>query len=276
MTKLSHLAVIVQLTGVLMSSLLSGGTYAQESTQETDKSQEADKSQAANKPQEPILVLPSLSDHLDLSTQDTKKPKVKIKRKAQEQYQTLANQQDKAVEQSNLTPTVPPEQNQELTQAPMSAEPESKVTKPQKVQANVTPKKKTLAKKGKSLVGIEPVIPTDIYEVSTHYVADLGTFRHVLFNSQHDPCFVLEFYQSSSANGLTKISRVCEVTVDGKRFSVLSDGETASWFDGFQWQDERLTFQLENEDRVSQCSLPLPTMVKKEMTALPRCQSKES
>ncbi|MCG3864275.1 MULTISPECIES: hypothetical protein [unclassified Photobacterium] len=113
-----------------------------------------------------------------------------------------------------------------------------------------------------------PVIPTKIDFVSTQWLEHRGTFRVVVFNSEDNPCFIVENYQQGMSEGLTSTRSICRVVLpDQTVVNVLDDPIGGMWFEHFRWGEGALNFNLNTESAEYSCSLDLT----KEKKLLAQC-----
>ncbi|TMP86655.1 hypothetical protein CWC05_12715 [Pseudoalteromonas ruthenica] len=115
------------------------------------------------------------------------------------------------------------------------------------------------------------VIPKSINFVSTHWVQGKGTFRVISFNSEYEPCFIIENYEGGLHAGLTSSNKVCSVSVPSNEVvNINNDRSGGSWFEDFEWVDDGLSFGFDSAKGKFNCIAGLPISV----GDLPQCMEK--
>ncbi|TMO90278.1 hypothetical protein [Pseudoalteromonas ruthenica] len=115
------------------------------------------------------------------------------------------------------------------------------------------------------------VIPKSINFVSTHWVQGKGTFRVISFNSEYEPCFIIENYEGGLHAGLTSSNKVCSVSVPSNEVvNINHDRSGGSWFEDFEWVDDGLSFAFDSAKGKFNCIAGLPISI----GDLPQCMEK--
>ncbi|CEO38830.1 hypothetical protein C0Z01_14865 [Photobacterium kishitanii] len=105
--------------------------------------------------------------------------------------------------------------------------------------------------------GLE-TISKNIDFVSTKWVDTKGTFRVIVFNSEDDPCFILENYKEGTSGSLTSSHKFCRVLMADKHIiDVSKDNIGDTWFERFSWSGHELQFMLNTADGEYLCGLDL-------------------
>jgi hypothetical protein len=106
------------------------------------------------------------------------------------------------------------------------------------------------------------------YFVSTKWIDKKGTFRIIRFNSEDDPCFVLQNYKTGTSGELTSSNKFCSVELPSNEIVDVSlDYSGGSWFETFEWSQKGLSFILNSSDGKFKCNLNLYKL----KNAVPRC-----
>lgn len=101
-------------------------------------------------------------------------------------------------------------------------------------------------------------IPKNIGFVSTQWIDTKGTFRVIVFNSEDDPCFILENYKEGMSGALTSSHKFCRVLIADKHIVDISKDDIGDkWFEHFGWSEHELQFILNTPDGEYQCGLDL-------------------
>lgn len=102
------------------------------------------------------------------------------------------------------------------------------------------------------------IIPKDIDFVSTQWIDGKGTFRLIRFNSEYDPCFVLQNYKEGISGDLTSTNRVCSVNLPSELvINVSYDHSGGTWFEEFEWVSDGLSFVLDSPKGKFNCKIDL-------------------
>jgi len=102
------------------------------------------------------------------------------------------------------------------------------------------------------------IIPKNIDFVSTQWIDKKGTFRVIRFNSEYDPCFILQNYKEGLSGELTSTNRVCMVNLPSNvTINVSHDQSGGTWFEKFEWINNGLSFILDSPNGKFNCKIDL-------------------
>ena len=102
------------------------------------------------------------------------------------------------------------------------------------------------------------IIPKNIDFVSTQWIDKKGTFRVIRFNSEYDPCFILQNYKEGLSGELTSTNRVCIVNLPSNvAINVSHDQSGGTWFEKFEWINNGLSFILDSPKGKFNCKIDL-------------------